>query len=299
MNLHIGVKILADGRCDKKNVIEILKKYFNIKERADKDKKALILGNIVHKVAQIALKSRINELEYLYFEKYKKSKGLSDILYEVLKNTLKRFVDISEYKFQYNDVEFSDDFFQTSIRSSYSYLRNIAKLASKYINIEEDFIQSDIIEDELTINWQLNTNFQLKGKIDLICKLYDEIHLIEIKTGEIYEQDKYQLQLYGEILKKQYSNTKFKLFLWYPKRRDYELEVMPNDDKKGIDLIEAQKVLTQEVIEKKKNFSEIRKVSKYLCDQIYCNYCDNKKLIDGINNELRGGTITSFLKKFE
>ena len=294
LNIHLGVKKLADVRCDKRNVVEILKKYYNFDETIEKDKKALILGALLHSIVQITFKSRINEIEYHFFVKYNKEKPLNEVIYEVLKNTLKTYQEIAEFKFNNNDNEFSEEIFDSTIISSRTYLRKFANLSLEYIICEENSIKSNYIEDELTINWLIDEDFQIKGKVDLICKKDDVIHLIEIKSGKIYDKDKFQLQLYGEVLKKQYPNSKFKLFLWTPKNSTKAIPVSIPTTFTLINKITEQKNIAQKIINKKYKFKDL-KTNKDICDKTYCEICEDQDLLNKINMEISGGTLSKFL----
>lgn len=289
-NLHLGVTKFTNLKCPKKNVYEILMPYFSIQPKFEY-KKALLLGNLLHRIMQITLKSRISEIEYLYFHRYEGKKELSKIIEIVMLNVLNRFEEVYALKSNWNDTHYQENVIDDSFSDGLGILKNLSKLSLNALELRDKKIKSFLIDDELTVIYSFDRNLLIVGKIDLVLYKSNQLHLIELKTGRKYHSDENQIKLYGEIVENKYPDVDIVLKLWHPKISNSE-SIVRKDSNSFLTNIKT--IISKSIsIFERKTIDHIYKIDDNTCErEMFCDYCLKDDLI---NKTLNKSTLLSFL----
>ena len=276
-NIHLAVTRIINFNCPKKNIMELLIQYLSIPQIPE-TKKVFLLGNIVHKIFQLVLKYRISQIEYLYFSKYKEKKNIESIIYEVFEDVFSAFQEIYEFKFSNKDTEYSRKTLESVFNSIFSILKELSKLSSKLLEIQENKIISYVIDDELEVRYEYpKYNVIISGKIDLITynQKLNKVSLIELKTGMEYDDHLSQILIYGEILKSKYDDLEIQLEIWYPKLKKIEIISKNNLSGEVFKQLSNSIEKTELILKKKEFLEELRRIkSSIKCESLFCKLCD-------------------------
>ncbi|MFW9997393.1 MAG: PD-(D/E)XK nuclease family protein [Candidatus Odinarchaeota archaeon] len=217
MNVKISVTQVCDYECPRKIPLTIYSTKVGFKKKFDLNAKAFA-GNILHFVLQETFIRKFSYVEYFF----PREKSAVEAIYCAFDVILKNLVDFYSLEPYFNkNQEIIDEGFKIAEEK----LWNLANLSTTLIEEKNDRIISKVLKDEFSVFSMLNKNVLLTGKVDLIAIEKDHLRIIELKTGNIYEKDRNQSQIYGELMKQSFPTQQFKLEIWYtdPDRSSWQI----------------------------------------------------------------------------
>ena len=258
-----------------KTSVSQLEKYFTcpflfyanyglrLKENETSDLRAMDIGNILHKVAEIFVK------------KFTANNSLN------VKNTAKKLInDILNEEYVVDDNKFlSQIIYDESIRLCEKLADEITHSKFKPYAVEKTFGLNGAVK--------ITDKVCLEGKIDRIDKYQDKFRIIDYKTGKIEDNLKLvyfgkKIQLISYLLAMKSSGLKPAGVVYYPIRNEYAADENNSSKMKGFLLDDVDTIMDMDTSLSQDNLS-----SKY----VYAKLSNSKK--DGLTINHRIGNYFS------
>lgn len=215
LNFSLAISLISNDSCERKLFL-----YIKSCERkifpSNEENKYMITGKVLHSMFQLAIKEYFAIIEYYHFrEKKSISESLEKVFSLIFNSWRKKLLKKVRL-----DLLSKGDFTEI-IDQIQNQIPFLAELCATLIIKENNLLKIAAIDDEFNVSYEIIPGVLLTGKVDLVAYDYrrKSIKFIELKTGKPRSNpDRRQLQLYGEIFKKNYpSMNKIELELWNSK----------------------------------------------------------------------------------
>lgn len=207
--IRLRVTDVIDFSCPRRIILSALLTAAD-KKSEFRQSSATLKGKILHHVLQNTFRWNFSHVQHFYHC------GLTEV--EALERAMQSTFDswkniLTSMKYKNMDRQSILE----GLTSAEDELFSLSTVSKGAVHKTESSIESLAVSDEYSITHELNEYITIMGKVDLVLYRNNKLVIVELKTGREYDTDKWQLQLYGDMIALNHgSSSDIELELWYP-----------------------------------------------------------------------------------